>query len=363
VARALVLEGPRRLRLRDEDAPALRPREVRLRALVSGVSHGTELNLYRGTSAFADRVFDRRLRAFVGSDPPRPAYPAALGYGMVAAVAEVGDAVHELSVGDLVHAGLPHAEEAVLDLDVAATAAYPPIRLPAGDPPGWALFLSLAAVALVAVHDARVKLGDYAAVTGLGVLGLLVVQMLRLAGAERVTAVDPVASRRELALALGADDALDPVDAPDGAGAALKRAAGRGADVAVETSGAAAGLHDAIAAAALGGAVVTVGFYQGGAPELRLGEEWHHNRLDMVSSMGAWGAPHRAHPAWDRARVMRTAAGLLGSGRVRVDALPVRQFPFEHAAEAYAWLDANPDDAVKVALTYDGTNPSAGGQP
>jgi threonine dehydrogenase-like Zn-dependent dehydrogenase len=109
--------------------------------------------------------------------------------------------------------------------------------------------------------------------------------------------------------------------------------------------------------------VVTVGFYQGGAPELRLGEEWHHNRLDMVSSMGAWGAPHRAHPAWDRARVMRTAAGLLGSGRVRVDALPVRQFPFEHAAEAYAWLDANPDDAVKVALTYDGTNPSAGGQP
>ena len=40
--------------------------------------------------------------------------------------------------------------------------------------------------------------------------------------------------------------------------------------------------------------VVTVGFYQGGAPELRLGEEWHHNRLEMVSSMGAWGAPHRA---------------------------------------------------------------------
>ena len=64
--------------------------------------------------------------------------------------------------------------------------------------------------------------------------------------------------------------------------------------MAIETSGTTAGLHDAIAAAGLGGRVVTVGFYQGGAPELRLGEEWHHNRLDMVSSMGAWGAPHRA---------------------------------------------------------------------
>ena len=63
--------------------------------------------------------------------------------------------------------------------------------------------------------------------------------------------------------------------------------------------------------------------------ELRLGEEWHHNRLEMVSSMGAWGAPHRAYPAWDRPRVMRTVVDLLASGALRVDgaagpALPVR---------------------------------------
>jgi threonine dehydrogenase-like Zn-dependent dehydrogenase len=118
-----------------------------------------------------------------------------------------------------------------------------------------------------------------------------------------------------------------------------------------------------VAAPALGGTVVTLGFYQGGAPELRLGEEWHHNRLDMVSSMGAWGAPHRSYPAWDRPRVMRTVVELLAAGRLRTEGLPVRHFPFEHAVDAYGWLDANPNEAVKVAFTYDASDPaSAGGE-
>jgi 2-desacetyl-2-hydroxyethyl bacteriochlorophyllide A dehydrogenase len=361
VARALLLEGPRTLRLQDEDAPGLGPREIRVRALVSGISHGTELNLYRGTSAFADRVFDRDLRAFVRPDPPRPAYPATLGYELVGTVDEVGAEVRELQPGDLVHVGAPHRDEAVLDLDVAAASTYPPVLLPAGGPLERWLFVSLGAVALVAAHDARIKLGDHVAVIGLGAIGLLLVQMARRAGAEHIAAVDPVAQRRELARELGADEVFDPRADVEGVGAAIKRRAG-GADVAVETSGNTAGLHDAIAATRLGGTVVTVGFYQGGAAEVRLGEEWHHNRLDMVSSMGAWGAPHRNFPAWDRPRVMRTVVDLLASGALRVDGLPVRHFPFEHAVEAYGWLDANPNEAVKVALTYDGFHPAGGEQ-
>jgi 2-desacetyl-2-hydroxyethyl bacteriochlorophyllide A dehydrogenase len=362
VARALLLEAPRTLRLRDEEASGLAPREIRVRTLVSGISHGTELNLYRGTSAFADRVFDRDLRAFVRPEPPRPAYPAMLGYELVGTVVEAGADVDEFAVGDLVHVGAPHRDEAVIDLDVAARSTYPPVRLPDGAPLERWLFVSLAAVALVAVHDARIKLGDRVAVFGLGAIGLLVLHMARRAGAQRVIAVDPVASRRELAVALGADDALDPGSAPDGAGAAIKRDSSGGVDVAIETSGATQGLHDAVASARLGGIVVTVGFYQGGAPELRLGEEWHHNRLDMVSSMGAWGAPHRAYPAWDRPRVMRTVVDLLASGALQVDGLPLRRFRFEEAVEAYGWLDAHPNEAVKVALTYDGSNPAAGGE-
>src|SRR5215216_1712859 len=96
VARALVLEGPRTLRLQTNDLPPLRARDVRIRALISGISHGTELNLYRGSSAFADRVFDRELRAFVEPDPASTTYPATLGYELVGVVEEIGAEVHEL---------------------------------------------------------------------------------------------------------------------------------------------------------------------------------------------------------------------------------------------------------------------------
>ncbi len=49
MARALVLEGPRRLRLRDADVPTREPQDIRVRALLSSISHGTGLNLYRGS--------------------------------------------------------------------------------------------------------------------------------------------------------------------------------------------------------------------------------------------------------------------------------------------------------------------------
>ncbi len=359
MARSLVLEGPRSLRLDDEQRVPddLCPRDVRVRALISGISHGTELNLYRGSSAFHDLYFDADLRAFVRPDPPRPAYPAVLGYEMVGEVEATGAAVSEVVAGDLVHVGMPHREVTVVDVDQALRMTYPLVRLPAAPSVDRWLFVSLASVALVAVHDARIKLGDHVAVMGMGAIGLLVVQLARLAGAASVIAVDPVHARRELALELGAAATVDPMDSAEGAGLTIKRLAGHGADVAIETSGSTSALQDAIAATGRGGTVVTVGFYQGGAPELRLGAEWHHNRLEMVSSMGAWGAPHRAHPAWDRARVGRTVVGMLASGQLRTDDFPIRRFSFDDAVEAYRWLDEHPDEAIKVALTYEDLHP------
>jgi threonine dehydrogenase-like Zn-dependent dehydrogenase len=52
--RSLVLDGPRRLRLAEQPSRPLESGEIRLRARLSAISHGTELSLYRGTSAFTD---------------------------------------------------------------------------------------------------------------------------------------------------------------------------------------------------------------------------------------------------------------------------------------------------------------------
>ncbi|HWC41383.1 MAG TPA: zinc-binding dehydrogenase [Actinomycetota bacterium] len=351
--RTLVLEGPRQLHLAEQPARPLRSGEIRLRALLSGISHGTELSLYRGTSAFTDKVFDRGLRAFV--EPPAGSaatYPVTLGYEMVGEVTEVAPDVHEVAAGDLVHTGTPHQEETVLDLAASLRATYPLVRLPAADRPERGLFISLAAVALQAVHDAEMKLGDAVSVHGLGTIGLLTVQMCRLEGIQNVFAVDPDPARRKLAAGLGASHVLDPDEEPQVGLQIREHNAGAGVDVAIEVSGSDKGLQGALEAAGLGATVVAAGFYQGGAANVRLGEEFHHNRLSLIASIGAWGAPHRKAPLWNRRRVMDTATRLLYTDRVSVDGLLARRFPFEQAPAAYRWIDEHPRAAVKVALTY-----------
>jgi 2-desacetyl-2-hydroxyethyl bacteriochlorophyllide A dehydrogenase len=351
--RTLVLDGPRRLRLSEQPTRELRPGEIRLRAQLSGISHGTELSLYRGTSTFTDKVFDRGLRAFV--EPPAGSaatYPVTLGYEMVGQVLEVAPDVTEVRVGDLVHTGTPHQEETVLDLAASLRATYPLVRLPTAERPERALFVSLAAVALQAVHDAEMKLGDAVSVHGLGTIGLLTVQMCRLEGIQNVFALDPDPGRRQLAAGLGASHVLDPSEDPSVGLRIRELNMGHGVDVAIEVSGSDRGLQGALEAAGLGATVVAAGFYQGGAANVRLGEEFHHNRLSLIASIGAWGAPDRHAPLWDRRRVMDTATRLLYTDRVLVDGLLAREFPFDQAPAAYRWIDEHPRAAVKVALTY-----------
>jgi 2-desacetyl-2-hydroxyethyl bacteriochlorophyllide A dehydrogenase len=353
VPRALVLNGPRSLSLIEQPSPPLKPGEARLRSRLSGISHGTELSLYRGTSAFTDRVFDRGLRAFVRPHAGESsAYPVMLGYEMVSEVVEVAPDVTALRVGDVVHTGTPHQEETILDVVASLGATYPLVVLPTTERVERALFISLSAVALQAVHDAEVKLGDAVSVHGMGAIGLMAIQMCQLEGIQNVYAVDPDPRRRQLATKFGATDVIDPtIDEP----VSLQirdRNGGRGVDVAIDVSGTDRGLQGALGAAGLGATVVAAGFYQGGAANLRLGEEFHHNRLSIIASIGGWGTPNRHAPQWDRRRVLDVATQLLFTDRVSVEGLLDRVFPFDRAPEAYAWLDEHPQDAVKVALEY-----------
>jgi alcohol dehydrogenase len=104
------------------------------------------------------------------------------------------------------------------------------------------------------VNTARARPGDQVCVTGLGGVGLSAVMGAVLAGASRVVVVDPVPEKRELALALGATDALDARD-PEVVGRVLEVTRG-GVDHSFEMAGVLAAVHTAYAVARRGGAVV-----------------------------------------------------------------------------------------------------------
>ena len=348
---AYSLVAPRTLELQEYEDPPLGPRDVRLQSIISGISHGTELNLYRGTSPFAEKHFDREHRLFVPNEEPG-FRQMRLGYEMASRAVEVGREVTEVSVDDLVHTPTHHQPTTLVNMKRDAEAEIPMQVLSEGVTPRQAIFSALVGVALVALHDAQIKVGDHAVVFGLGAIGLIAVQLARLNGALRVTAVDPVAKRREMAARLGADEAIDP-DQTDPA-AMIKFGDGpRGADVVIEASGHYAGLQGALRCAHMGGRVVALGYYQGDATPVRLGEEWHHNRLTLVSSMGVWGCPSRHFPMWDRRRATRTVFELLDRGLVQVEPLISHTFAYRDAPAAYRLIDEHPEETIKVTLTYE----------
>ncbi|WP_213455595.1 Zn-dependent alcohol dehydrogenase [Rhizomonospora bruguierae] len=108
------------------------------------------------------------------------------------------------------------------------------------------------------LRTARVEPGDTVAVLGCGGVGQAVVQGAKLAGAARIVAVDPVGWKRDIALSLGATDAVDPTTT-DVREAVLAGTGGRGVDHAFEATGLPAVTRQALTVARRGGAVIMLG--------------------------------------------------------------------------------------------------------
>jgi threonine dehydrogenase-like Zn-dependent dehydrogenase len=353
VAQVLRVASPGKVAIGDIDAERpLSSGEIRLKSIISAISHGTELNFVRGSSPFSGQYFDQSLRVFVEGVDIIDHDPDVLGYEMVSEVLEVAGDVAGIHVGDLIHSGTPHQDQAIVNVGDQRRFGYPVTVLPRGKPVEPALFISLGSVALQAVHDANIKMGDRVLVSGLGSIGLLTARFAVLSGAE-VFASDPIALRRDLARQMGAAATIDPNEARGGVGAQLKRSLGpRGVDVAIETSGSYKALHASIASVGIGGRVVSVGFYQGDAIGLRLGEEWHHNRPELISSMGVWGCPHRSSPLWDRQRLTDAVRDLLYSDKIPTARLLTHSVDFANAQRGYELIMNQPNDVLKVAITY-----------
>ena len=323
---------PREVELRDEIVPAPRAGEVRVRAIASGLSHGTEMLVFRGQVPL-DLALD--LPTLAGSY----GFPIKFGYASVGRIVETGEGVTQLAPGDHVFVHHPHQDEYIVSADAA-------VRLPERLRPELGVFLANCETALNVVLDAHPHLGDEVAVIGQGVVGLLVTQLLKRVGG-RVTAVEPIPLRRELALRCGADEAV----APDAALARIAaRTSGRGADVVIEASGNARGLQLAIDAAAFQASVVVCSWYGTKPVSLELGSRFHRARLRLISSQVSQIDPALS-PRWDRQRRLDTARSLLSDLVLRP--LITHGIPFARAAEAYELVDQRPEETVQVILTYD----------
>lgn len=361
------------LRIEEVPAPTLRPRTVLVRTRASVVSAGTErlmvnlarmslLGKARSRPDLVKQVLDKLrtegfketwLQASSRLDTPVP-----LGYTCAGDVVDVGPGVEGISVGQAVAClGSGYASHAEM-VRVPVNLLCP---IPAGASYEQAAFVGLGAIALHGVRNARVQLGDRVGVIGLGLLGLIAVQLLKASGA-RVFGVDVAPSRAALAERLGADRVVSATG-HEAVQEAMAFSDGIGLDaVLIFASTRSSGPMSLAGEMARARArVVAVG-----AVGLEIPRElYYHKELSVVVSR-SWG-PGIEDPRyerkgidypieyvrWTQRRNMEAFLELVASGRVDLEPLITHRFPIDEAHRAYDLITGkNREPYIAIVLTY-----------
>lgn len=346
--RELVAVGPRKPALLEYVERPLEDRELRIRSTFSAEKHGTTLILFRGQSPFSSKYYDQERMVFVNFEKAETGnsvgFPFHLGNMTVGIVEAVSPGVSKFKVGDRVYGYLPIRETHTVYEEQVVLA-------PEGVSDEELVCIDPATVALMAVREGHIRLGDRVAVFGMGAIGLLAVQMCKLSGCSSVIAVEPVEKRRHLAERFGADHVIDPSSVD--VGMKIRALTGdKGVDVSLEVSGSYQALHQAIRATRYGGAVIPVSWYHGEARGLYLGEEFHFNRLALISGARVESEPYREHPLWDRNRIYDTVVELFVKKKLNVQGILDPIVNFEQVVEAYKLIDERPWECVKLGVRY-----------
>ena len=323
--RALWFVAPCTVELRPFDVPQVARGEARVKVVCSGVSSGTEMLAYRGHMP-ADLQLDENIGALGGTF----AYPFRYGYSCVGRVEALALDVDGFELGDLVFAFQPHQ-----DRFVAATSALTKLG---GLEPRLAVFLPYVETALQVALDAGSVLGETIAVSGLGVLGLLVATLIQRAGG-RVVGIEPEPWRQTVATELG----ITAV-APD-------EAAGRapGVPMVIECSGNPAALDMALSLLGHEGTALVASWYGEKPVSLTLGGPFHRRRLTIRSTQVST-IPASLANRWTHSRRLARAVELAHD--LPLARLATHSLPFERAEEGYARVDAAEEGLVHMAFGY-----------
>lgn len=333
---SVVFTAPRTVEIRHGPVPTPQPGEVLVRAVLSGISAGTELLVYRG-EAPAEIDADATIEALSGS----LAYPVHYGYSSVGYIHEVGAGVDETLLGQRVFGFQPHtrwycARSGKLHL------------LPEAITDEDAIFLPNMETAVALVQDALPMIGSRVIVFGLGVVGLLTTRLLSRFPLDQLLAVDPNRDRRSCAEGWGVSAAT-----PDQVAREVHDA-DDSFDVCIECSGAPEALDMAIQVCGFEGKIIVGSWYGTKRATLNLGDRFHRQRLQLISSQVST-IPAHLSSRWTKQRRLGVALKQLQT--LASSSFITHTYPVDEARDAYSMLDAtgsgrDVEAPLQVAITY-----------
>lgn len=348
--------------------PELRSGEVLVAPIFSAISAGTESGIIRASApnrddaVFAHAPITRpRLRndgVDHGFDRPRQEQPGRhhLGYGLAGRVLAVAPNVTDIAIGDLVACSgdqaAHHAERVAVPRNLVT-------KVPEGVRPDQAAFVTLGSIAMHGLRRTGCQFGETIVVYGLGLLGLIAIQIARSAGIYTI-GLDIDRRRFEQALAFGALAALDPDD-PVVNETVLAATGGFGVDAVLLTlfTESSEPLNHAFLLCRQRGAVVGVGAFG-----MNIDRQKMYSRDVAFYPSLAYGPGRYDHVyeeggvdfaigyvRWAENRNAAAFLRLIAEGKVNVDPLAPVRLPLERAPEAYELL-RSPERPPTVLLTY-----------
>lgn len=352
-------------------APLVAPGHVLVQVAYSLISTGTELSSVRNaTKPLVSQALEqpsrvRKLTNYLRAHGVRRTVAAVrarldasspTGYSCSGTVVQVGDGVTGLSVGDRVAcagAGLANHAELVLIPSRLVT------RLPEACSLRDGACVTVGSIALQGVRRADLSIGDLVVVIGLGLVGQITVQLLKIAGC-RTIGIDLDSRRVALGCDLGLDDGIvatsdvqqrvDYLSSHHGADCTLITAASRSNGI----------VQQAMELTRTKGRVVVVGavslglerspFYEKEI-DLLISRSYGPGRYDPTYEEQGVDYPY-PYVRWTENRNMAEFARLLAEGRVNVAPLVEEEYPVDAAENAYQALSREADRPVGVMLSY-----------
>ncbi len=346
MGKVVVFTEPHKLGFDEYEDRPLSAKEVRLQTLYSGISAGTELTAYRGSNPYIFKHWDEKAHLFLPAEQASMKYPiSGFGYEECGKVIELGKEVSLVKPGDIIYGTWGHRTHHIVSEEYASKRI-----LFSNLDPILGIFSQMGAISLNGILDAAIRISETVAVFGMGAPGQIVAQLAKKSGA-RVIGVDLIDGRLEMAQKLGAIDvAINGTKG--GVAEQIKALTGqRGADVSIEATGYYSALHEAIRSTAYSAKVVAMGFFQGAGQSLFLGEEFHHNRINIVCSQIFGVSPELTY-RWNVERLVYSAMRLQSEGVLNLRPIITQVYPFSEAAEAFRMCDYESEKILQVVLDF-----------
>lgn len=292
------------------------------------------------------------IAATLGAVRSKLDQPLALGYCNVGRVMETGTGVEEFAPGDRVVSNGKHAEVVIVPRNLCA-------KVPDAVSDEAASFTVLAAIGLQGIRLANPTLGECVVVTGLGLIGLLTVQMLRAQGC-RVLGIDLNPARLELARRFGAE-VVNPAAGGDVLAAAAAISRGQGVDAVIITASTKS--NEPVSQAAnmcrKRGRIVLVG-----VTRLELNRSDFYEK-ELTFQVSCSYGPGRYDPAyeeggqdypiglvrWTEQRNFEAVLDLMAAGALDVEPLISHRVPLDRAEDAFALLTSS-EPSLGILLQY-----------